>query len=61
MFSGYDALAEVRGALASTTNTTGGDSRTNVGGVEIQKLTDRLIQDALNRGTDFRQRVKRNR
>lgn len=56
---GYDPLAEIRGALTTATNTTGGDSRTGVGGVEIQKLTDALIIDALNRGTDVRQRVRR--
>jgi len=55
----YDSLAEVRTALTSTTNTTGGDARSGIGGVEIQKMIDRMIVDALNRGTDLRQRLRR--
>ena len=55
----YDALAEVRTALLTTTNATGGDTRTALGGNEIQKLIDRLIVDALNRGTDVRRKVRR--
>jgi len=55
----YDSLAEVRTALTSTTNTTGGDARSGIGGVEIQKMIDRMIVDALNRGTDIRPRIRR--
>ena len=55
----YDALAEVRTALLTSTNTTGGDTRTALGGNEIQKMIDRLIVDALNRSTPFRQRIRR--
>ncbi len=55
----YDSLAEVRTALTTTANTTGGDTRTTLGGNEIQKMIDRLIIDALNRGTKFRRIVRR--
>lgn len=55
----FDPLAEVRTALTSTTNTTGGDARSGIGGVEIQKMIDRVIIDALNRKTGFRQWVRR--
>jgi len=55
----YDSLAEVRTALSTSTNTTGGDTRTALGGNEIQKMIERKIVDALNRGTDFRRFVRR--
>lgn len=52
-------LMEVRTSLTTTSNTGGGDTRTGVGGVEIQKLIDRLIVEDINRQTDFRQLVSR--
>jgi len=53
------ALMEVRTALSSTANTTGGDTRTGVGGVEIQKMIDSLFIETFNNGTDLRPRVAR--
>lgn len=55
----YDPLISVRGALLTTSNTTGGDSRTGVGGNEIQKMIDRLIVDDVNSEVDFRPLVPR--
>ncbi len=55
----FDPLAEVRTALTSTTNATGGDTRTTLGGNEIQKLIDRVIVDALNRKVGFRNYLRR--
>ena len=55
----YDPLIQVRTALATTTNTTGVDGRTGVGGAEIQKVIDRMIVDNVNRGLDFRPLVPR--
>lgn len=49
----FDPLISVRAALTSTTNTTGGDSRTGVGGVEIQKMIDKVIVDDINRNVDL--------
>lgn len=54
-----DPLISVRAALSSTSNTGGGDSRTGVGGVEIQKMIDRVIVDDVNRSVDFRPLVPR--
>ncbi|MCK9370458.1 hypothetical protein M0R04_11160 [Candidatus Dojkabacteria bacterium] len=55
----FDPLAEVRTALTTTTNAVGGDTRTTLGGNEIQKMIDRVIVDTLNRSTGFRQFLKR--
>ena len=49
---GYNQLMEVRATLGSTSNTTGGDARTTIGGVEINKAIDRMIVDFANRGVD---------
>ena len=54
-----DPLLSVRAALTSTTNTTGGDARSGIGGVEIQKVIDRLITDDINRGVDLRPLITR--
>lgn len=54
-----DAYIQIRTALDSTTEVTGGDSRTGVGAVFIRKDFDRMIVDAMNRETDFRQLVPR--
>jgi hypothetical protein len=59
MIGQYDSLAEVRTTLVTTTNATGGDTRTTLGGNEIQKLIDKMIIDALNRTAPLRQVVKR--
>lgn len=55
----FDPLIQVRTALATGTNTGGVDSRSGVGGAEIQKLIDRMIVDNINRGRDLRPLVKR--
>lgn len=54
-----DPLIEVRTALTSTTNVTGGLGSSNWGGVEIQKKVDTMIADTINRGVDLRPLVKR--
>lgn len=54
-----DPLIEARTALLTSTNTTGGDARTGVGGVEIQKKIDSMIADTINRGVDLRPLVSR--
>lgn len=48
-----DPLISVRAALTTTVNTTGGDGRSGIGGVEIQKVIDRLIVDDVNRNVDL--------
>ena len=54
-----DPLMSVRAALLTTTNTTGGDARSGVGGNEIQKMIDRFIIDDVNTAVDFIPRVAR--
>jgi len=54
-----DAFLQVRTALDSTTETSGGDTRTGVGAVFIQKEIDRMIRETINKDTDFRQNVQR--
>ncbi len=54
-----DAFMQIRAALDTTTEVTGGDSRTGVGAVFIQKEIDRMIREVLNKATDFRQLVPR--
>lgn len=54
-----DAYMQIRTALTSTGETTGGDTRTGVGAVFIQKEIDRMIRETINRETDFRQLVPR--
>lgn len=49
----------IRAALNSTTNTTGGDSRSGIGGNEIQKMIDRMIVDDVNRAVDLRPIISR--
>ena len=48
-----DPLLSVRAALTATANTTGGDSRTGIGGNEIQKMIDKVITDDVNRDVDL--------
>jgi hypothetical protein len=54
-----EAFMQIRTALDTTTETTGGDSRTGVGAVFIQKEIDRMIRETINKDTDFRQVVPR--
>ncbi len=54
-----DAYLQIRAALDTTTEVTGGDARTGIGAVFIQKEIDRMIRDVLNKSTDFRQLVQR--
>lgn len=54
-----DPLLSVRAALNTTSNTTGGDSRSGVGPVEIQKMIDRVIVDDVNRDVDLRPLIPR--
>ena len=48
-----DAFLQIRTALDSTTETTGGDTRSGVGAVFIQKEIDRMIIETYNNGIDF--------
>ena len=54
-----DAFLQIRTALDSTTDTTGGDTRTGVGAVFIQKEIERMIIDSYNSGVDFSPLVRR--
>jgi len=54
-----DAFLQIRTALDSTTEVEGGDARTGVGAVFIQKEIDRMIRETINKDTDFRQLVPR--
>jgi len=54
-----DAYLQIRTALDSTTEVTGGDARTGVGAVFIQKEIDRMVIETINKSTDFRQLVQR--
>lgn len=54
-----DPLLSVRAAINSTSNTTGGDARSGIGGNEIQKMIDRLITDDVNRNVDLRPLIPR--
>src|SRR3990167_894043 len=54
-----DAYLQIRAALDSTTESTGGDSRTGVGAVFIQKEIDRMIREVKNTTTDFSVHVPR--
>ncbi len=54
-----DAFLQLRTALDSTTEVTGGDSRIGVGAVFIQKEIDRMVRETINVATDFRQLVPR--
>lgn len=49
---------DVRVSLTSATNTTGSDSRTGIGGAEIQKKIEELPVDAFNKMTDLRQLLR---
>lgn len=53
------AFMDVRATLNTTTNTTGGDSRTGVGGVEIQKRIEEIPVEAFNRETDLARLLRR--
>ena len=54
-----DAFLQIRTALDTTTEVTGGDTRTGIGAVFIQKEIDRMIRETQNKETDFRQLVPR--
>jgi len=54
-----DPLMEVRTALDTTVNVTGGLGSANWGGVEIQKKVDEMIADTINRNVDLRPLIKR--
>jgi len=54
-----DPLMQVRTALTTTTNVTGGLGSATYGGVEIQKKIDQLIADDINRGVDIKPLIKR--
>lgn len=54
-----DAFLQIRTALDTTTETTGGDARSGIGAVFIQKEIDRMIRETINKDTDFRQLVPR--
>lgn len=54
-----DAFLQIRTALDSTTATTGGDTRTGVGAVFIQKEIDRMIVESYNNSVDFSPLVPR--
>ena len=54
-----DPLLSVRAALTATANTTGGDTRTGIGGNEIQKMIDKVITDDVNRDVDLSPLVPR--
>jgi len=48
-----DAFLQIRTALDSTTEVTGGDQRPSVGAVFIQKEIDRMTVETYNNGIDF--------
>ena len=54
-----DPLIEVRAALNTTTNVTGGLGSSTWGAIEIQKKVDQLIADVINRGVDLTPLVAR--
>ncbi len=54
-----DAYLNLRTALDTTTETTGGDQRTGIGAVFIQKEIDRLIKETRNTSVDFSPHVQR--
>lgn len=54
-----DAFLQIRTALDSTTEVTGGDQRSGVGAVFIQKEIDRMIVETYNNGVDFSPLVPR--
>ena len=54
-----DAFANIRTALDSTTEVTGGDTRTGVGAVFIQKEIDRMVRETRNKTIDFSPHVPR--
>jgi len=54
-----DPLLSVRAALTATTNVTGGDARSGIGGVEIQKMIDKVITDDINRAVDLTPLISR--
>jgi len=54
-----DAFLQIRTALDSTTEVTGGDQRSGVGAVFIQKEIDRMIVETYNNGVDFSPLVAR--
>lgn len=54
-----DAFLQIRAALDTTTETTGGDQRSGIGAVFIQKEIDRMIREVRNKTVDFVPHVQR--
>ncbi len=54
-----DAYLQIRTALDTTTETVGGDQRTGVGAVFIQKEIDRMVRETINKTVDFSPHVQR--
>lgn len=54
-----DAFLNIRTALDSTTENTGGDARSGIGAVFIQKEIDRMVIETYNNGVDFSPMVPR--
>ena len=54
-----DSYLQIRASLDSTTEITGGDSRTGVGAVFINKAIDRMIREVKNVTVDFSPHVAR--
>src|SRR3990167_6588020 len=48
-----DRLDQLRTMLTFTTNTAGGDTRTNIGGNEIQKKIESVFGEVVNRSTNL--------
>ncbi len=54
-----DAFLQIRTALDTTTETTGGDQRSGIGAVFIQKEIDRMVREVRNKSVDFVPHVQR--
>jgi hypothetical protein len=54
-----DAFLQIRTALDTTTEVSGGDARSGVGAVFIQKEIDRMIRETKNKSVDFSPLVQR--
>jgi len=54
-----DPLMEIRAALTTTSNADLITAGTTYGGVEVDKIADRIMQDNINRGVDIKPLIKR--
>src|SRR3990167_2346905 len=54
-----DAFLQIRTALDTTTDVLGGDQRTGIGAVFIQKEIDRMVREVRNKTVDFSPLVPR--